>query len=159
MPFFTILAAATQINLRINATIFQERNAHSRETGRKRDIETAISIKIDRILAITLYSFLVSQEHRDARAVFALEEDLFADILILLEFHLRSRIERAHIAIHVVLIHSARLGKGGEGVEALRFFLVARKANAAHRREFHFMAQTAVKTINVCMIGSILLVS
>ena len=76
MPFLSVLRATAQHGLRVDTAHFEPREHADRESRRHVDVETAVAIQVRRIGAVLLDSFPVRQEHRHARAVFAVEEHL-----------------------------------------------------------------------------------
>src|SRR5215469_15083619 len=89
MPLFTVLATAAQVRLRVNASHLEPHDSWNREAGCERYIKSAVGIQQCRILSIQLQSFLVSQEHWYARAVFTVVEDLLGLVLCGIEIHVR----------------------------------------------------------------------
>ena len=126
MPFLAVFATATQIDLCIDTSVFQERDAGSCKSGIETDAKTAIAIKEYRIVSISFQVFLISKEHRNHDTVFTGEECLFRYKVIGVEFYFRSAVELVRILIHVIFINSARSSERGEYKET--FFVVFRAA-------------------------------
>ena len=119
MPFVAIFCTTTNVCHHIHATIFKERNAVHVERWREADVETAVSIKQCRVLAIEFHALLVGDEHRHACAVFAGVEHLFGDVAIAVELHVGLPKEFRLACSHIIRIDRTRSSVAGEVVEHL----------------------------------------
>src|SRR5690348_14706575 len=90
MPVFAVFAAAAEIGHSVNAAHFHPNKIGDTETGGKADVKTAVAVKQGGIVAVELQPAFVSDEHRDARAVLAIVEDLLGFIVGGIEVHFRS---------------------------------------------------------------------
>ena len=85
-----------------------------------------------------------------------MEEQLLALVVLLTELYARLCIEGALVLGHIVAVDGARHGERRKGVEAFGLLFVARKANTAHHRQFHFVAQLSVQSIDEGVVAGIL---
>ena len=92
--------------------------AGSRRFG---DVEPAIGIEQRRILPIQLQPFLVTEEHGNARAVFARIENLLGLVLRQIDRHLALPDRRALSRLQIQAVNTRR---NGEAVEPVEHFLV-----------------------------------
>src|SRR6266436_8882349 len=76
MPFFSVLAAATQAGRRIYPTHLHPDKITYAKRRRRRNVESAIGIQICWIVPIELDPLLISNKHGNLRAVPARIEDL-----------------------------------------------------------------------------------
>ena len=158
MPFLAILAAPSQIHLGVDASALEEGDAHGRERRRQRDVEASVAIEVDGIAAVALQSFLVGDEHGNAGAVLALEEELLRLEVGLTEAHLRFGVDRAAVLLHVVAVDGAGLGERGEREEALGALLAAADTCAADARKGHLAEAAALQIVDVDVVAGILAV-
>ena len=159
VPSLAILAAATERSLGIDATALQERDAGSGERGIHRDIETAVGIEIDRVLAVEFQALLVGDEERYARTVLAGVEHLLGLILAELEVDLGHGIGLQRVGGAVILIDRPGLREGGKADEALLAVLVAADAGAANARKAYLLLHLAVEVIDIDVAAGVLLVA
>src|SRR2546426_1581450 len=76
VPLFTILAAAAHVCRGVNESLLEQRQSERAEARRVCEVESAITVKHCRVIAVELDSFFVNQKHRHLRAVFTRVEDL-----------------------------------------------------------------------------------
>ena len=133
MPLGAILAATPEIGQREDTAHLKPLKRLNAKTGRQRDVKTAIAIEQRGVLAIQLQAFLGDQEHRDLRPILGLEEDLLRLEGIRLEVHLGALEYRRFAGRKIEAVHSAGIGEGREGVEAL--FIMAAPAETTHGAE------------------------
>src|SRR5215510_4732570 len=76
VPLLAVFAAAAQVGGGVDEAVFEHRYAQRAERRGHRYVEPAIAVEQRRIIAVELQTFLVNQEHRHARAVLAVIEDL-----------------------------------------------------------------------------------
>ena len=156
MPLLAILATAAKIYLRIDAALLEEWYAHCREVWTQRDVETSVAIKEHGVLSIPLHTFLVCNEHRNARSVLAEEEELLTLVILLSELYVRLCIERAFVLVHVVTIDGSRHCKRREGIEALLTILAACETYASRHWQLHFVPHLSIQPIYKGMVAGIL---
>ena len=90
VPRLAVLRTAAQVGLAIDAALLDEEDRRRGEPGGEVDLETAVGIEQAGILAVTLQSLAISNEHRDFGAVLRGEEHLLGRELRRVELHLRS---------------------------------------------------------------------
>ena len=128
MPLFAVLTAAPEVrHCKYSAHLHPLKVAH-REERRHGDIETAIAVKVRRVLSVELQALLVRDEHRHAGAVFARVEDLFGFVISRIEIHLRLAKHSALTRSEVVAIDQSRRDKAAVSVERLIVFAPASEA-------------------------------
>ena len=87
--------------------------------GSQRDIESAVGIEQHGILSVELHSLLVGEEHGNARAVFAVVENLFGFVTTGIEVDFGLAEDRALAGCGIVAIDGGGRDETGEGVEGL----------------------------------------
>src|SRR5205085_6915937 len=117
VPFFAVLAATAQVRHRVNATHLQPGRDRRRKGRRDGNIESAVTVKNCRVVAIFLESFPIGQEYRHLGAVFALIEDLLSRELVRFEIDLRTKENRALAALEIVAVNGGRLGEADVGIK------------------------------------------
>src|SRR6185369_16500505 len=85
VPLLAVLTTATHVCRRVNNTLFEQRQTQRAKRRRLDHIETAVTVKQRRVIAVKLQAFFVDQKHRHARAIFALVKDLPGLIVLGLE--------------------------------------------------------------------------
>src|SRR5262249_46686692 len=128
MPVFPILAATSQVWLRVDAPHLQPDDGRNRKPGRERNIESTVGIQQSRILPIQLQPFLVRQKHRHTRPVFAVVENLLGFVLLRVEIYLRLLEYRTLARLRIVAINRRRRNEAREGIE--RFFICSLAAES-----------------------------
>ena len=122
MPGFAVLAAPAHVGEDVDPTHFQPLGGHRRESEARRDVEAAVAGEDRRGRAVARESFAVRDEHRNARPVFACEEDLFGSVGGRIEFYGRLVVHRACAACDVESIDYRRRGEAAERI--VRDFVV-----------------------------------
>src|SRR5262249_29284572 len=93
-----------------------------------------------------LQALFARDEHRHARPVFAVVEDLFGFVTARVEIDFRLAVDLALAGLHVVTINGRRRGETGEGVKRLAVFtLPAETVGRAHAGQFDFARELPVK--------------
>src|SRR5437868_1093086 len=130
MPLLSILTAAPQIRLRVDTAHFQPNEIWDRKRRRQRNVEPAIGIQQSRILPIQLQPFLIRQEHRHPRAVFAVVEHLLGLVLGRVKIHFRLFEYRTFSRRRLVPVNRGRRDEAGERVERLLVLSFSLKARS-----------------------------
>ena len=133
MPGLAVFAAPAQIGLGIDPAHLHPGHAADGKRRRQGDIESAVSVKQRGIGAVELHAFFTGDEHRHARAVFALIKNLFDFIILRFDFRLGPAEQAALTRGHVVAIDARRRGETGEHVKRLDVGPLARKTH--HRAD------------------------
>ena len=128
MPVFAVLAAAAQVRHGVDAAHLHPHQVADAEGRRQRDVEAAVAIQQRRVLAVELQAFLVGDDHRHARAVFAVVEDLLRFVVRRVEIDLRRAEDRAAARPHVVAVDRRRRRVAREAVEGLLVRALAAEA-------------------------------
>ncbi len=150
MPIFAILATTAQVRLRVNAAHLHPNKIADRESRRQRDIEATVAVEIRRIVAVELQAFLVRDEHRHFRSVFARVENLLRFVVGRIEIDFRLAEDSALAGRQVVTIDRGRRSETGERVE--RFFVrgfAAETVGGADARKRDFVHQLACRVVDL----------
>src|SRR5215813_13395563 len=129
MPLLAVFGAAPQIGLRINAAHLHPDQIADRKRRRQRDAKTPVAVEQRRILTVELQTLFVRDEHRHARAVLAVVEDLLGFVIGRIEINLRFAIDLALARLHVVAINGGRRDKAGESVKGFGVFALPAESN------------------------------
>src|ERR1700675_4206929 len=115
MPLFSVLAAAAQVGLGVDASHLEPHNIRYGEVWRQRDVESTVGIEQDGVLSIELDAFFVCQKHRDASTVFAVVENLFGFVARGVEVDFRLTVNGALARDRIVTIDGVGRSEAGEG--------------------------------------------
>src|SRR5258708_35520541 len=117
MPFFSVLPSTAQIGLRVNSAHFHPDQIRRGKRRSKRNVETTVSIKINRSLFAWPKSFFMCDEHGNLRSILAAIKDLRRDIIIRGKSDFRFSKEGTSSGRQIIMINSAWAAKAGERVK------------------------------------------
>ena len=139
VPVAAVLPAAAQVRDRQHAAHLEPGEAGRGEAGGQGDVETAVAVEQRRVVAVLLDALAVGDEHRDARAVAALVEDLLRLVAVEVGVDRGAADQRTLAGTHVVAVDLRRRAETRVGVEGLRLLpAAAEAAGAADARQFDF---------------------
>jgi len=128
VPLLSILPPTAQICHRQDASHFHPCQPADRKLRGQRNVEAAVSIQQNWILAIFLQALLMGQEHGKTRAIFAIQKNLFGNIFARIEWDLAAPKLLTVTRRQVESVDAGGDGKTGKGIEGFQIGPLAAKS-------------------------------
>ena len=156
VPILAILTATTQHSMHVDAATLHERNHVGEVEGIVGDVEAAVAVEQQRVLAVELKALLIGDKERGACAVLACVELHLGGVVLRAEAHLGS-VEHAALArSHVVAIDRGGHSVGGEGVEHFLLTTLAADRGRTEGGELNLGETLALGGVGVEMCAVVL---
>ena len=149
VPSFAVFRAAAQVGNGINAAHFHPNHPRNRKSGRLRNIETAVTIKQSRVVAVEFDAFFVDDKHRHGCSVFAFVFDLFDFVIIPVDIDFRLAEKFTFARFHIVTVNCWRCVVARIAIKSFCFVtLSAKTSRRTDSRKFYFADKFSFEVVN-----------